>query len=64
MATPPVFWPGKIPWAEEPDRLKSKGSQRARHDLATQLQTTNYLWTVTNFLYFKIVVIMYFKVYP
>ena len=27
-----VFSPGKIPWVEEPGRLKSMGSQRVRHD--------------------------------
>ena len=28
----PVFWPGKIPWTEEPGRLQSIGLQRVRHD--------------------------------
>ena len=27
----------KIPWAEEPGRLQSMGSQRVRHDRATSL---------------------------
>ena len=27
----------EIPWAEEPDRLQSMGSQRVRHDLVTQV---------------------------
>ena len=26
----------KIPWTEEPGRLQSMGSQRVRHDLATE----------------------------
>ena len=33
----PVFLPGKIPWTEEPGRLKSMGSQRVGHDWATSL---------------------------
>ena len=28
----------KIPWIEEPGRLQSIGSQRARHDLVTKQQ--------------------------
>ena len=31
----PLAW--KIPWAEEPGRLQSMGSQRVRHDWATSL---------------------------
>ena len=27
-----VFWPGKIPWKEEPGRLQSIGLQRVGHD--------------------------------
>ena len=30
----------KIPWMEEPDRLRSMGSQRVRHDWATSLTLT------------------------
>ena len=29
----------KIPWTEEPGRLQPKGSQRVRHDLATEQST-------------------------
>ena len=32
----PVFLPGECPWTEEPGRLQSMGSQRVRHDWATQ----------------------------
>ena len=32
----PVFLPGESPWAEEPGRLQSMGSQRVRHDKATK----------------------------
>ena len=28
----PVFLPGESPWTEEPDGLRSVGSQRVRHD--------------------------------
>ena len=28
----PVLLPGKIPWTEEPGRLRSMGSQRVRQD--------------------------------
>ena len=28
----PVFLPGESPWAEEPGRLHSMGSQRVGHD--------------------------------
>ena len=30
-----VFLPGETPWTEEPGRLQSTGSQRVRHDSAT-----------------------------
>ena len=30
-----VFLPGESPWTEEPGRLQSMGSQRVRHDWAT-----------------------------
>ena len=32
MATHCSILAGKIPWTEEPDRLKSMGSQRVGHD--------------------------------
>ena len=32
MATHSSILAWKIPWAEEPDRLQSMGSQRVRHD--------------------------------
>ena len=32
----PVFFPGEIPWTEEPGRLESMGSQRFRHYLMTK----------------------------
>ena len=31
----------KIPWTEEPDRLQSMGSQRVRHDWATDCAHTH-----------------------
>ena len=31
----------RIPWTEEPDGLQSMGSQRVRHDLATEQQQQN-----------------------
>ena len=31
-ATHSSTWAWKIPWTEEPGRLKSMGSQRVRHD--------------------------------
>ena len=31
----PVFLPGESPWTEEPGELQSMGSQRVRHDWAT-----------------------------
>ena len=34
-----IAW--KIPWAEEPGRLQSMGSQRVRHDWATSLHFTS-----------------------
>ena len=36
MATHSSNFVWKIPWTEEPDRLKSMGSQRVRHDLVTE----------------------------
>ena len=32
MATHPSILAGRIPWAEEPGRLQSMGSQRVRHN--------------------------------
>ena len=32
----PVILPGKIPWTEEPSGQRSMGSQRVRHNLATE----------------------------
>ena len=32
----PVILPGEIPWTEEPGGLNSMGSQRIRHDQATE----------------------------
>ena len=36
---PPVFWPGKSSWTEEPGGLQSVGSQRVGHGLATKHST-------------------------
>ena len=36
MATHSSTLAWKIPWTEEPGRLQSMGSQRVRHDLATE----------------------------
>ena len=38
----------KIPWTEEPGRLKSMGSQRVRHDLAIQQQQPT-MYGICNF---------------
>ena len=38
LATHSSILAWKIPWTEEPARLQSMGSQRARHDLATKQQ--------------------------
>ena len=38
MATHPSILAWRIPWAEEPGRLWSMGSQRVGHDLATKQQ--------------------------
>ena len=38
MATHSSTLAWKTPWLEEPGGLQSKGSQRVRHDLATQQQ--------------------------
>ena len=35
--------PWKIPWAEEPGRLQSMGSQRVGHDLATSLSLFTFM---------------------
>ena len=34
----PVFFPGKIPWTEEPGGLQSMRLQRFGHNLATKQQ--------------------------
>ena len=36
MATHSSTFARKIPWMEEPGRLQSRGSQRVRHDWATE----------------------------
>ena len=38
MATHSSILAGRTPWTEEPGRLQSMGSQRVRHNLATQQQ--------------------------
>ena len=38
MATHSSILAWEIPWTEEPGGLQSTGSQRVRHDLATQQQ--------------------------
>ena len=40
MATHPSFLAWEIPWTEEPGMLQSIRSQRVRHDLVTETQTT------------------------
>ena len=32
----PIFLPEKIPWTGEPGKLRSRGSQRVGHNLATE----------------------------
>ena len=38
LATHSSILAWKIPWTEEPGRLQCMGSQRVRHDLATDLE--------------------------
>ena len=40
MATHSSILPWRIPWTEEPRGLQSMGSQRVRHDRATNTPTT------------------------
>ena len=40
MATQSSILPWRIPWTEEPGGLQSTGSQRVRHDWATNTTTT------------------------
>ena len=44
-ATHPSILTWEIPWSEEPGRLQSMGSQRVRHDLATEQQQQTVLST-------------------
>ena len=44
MATHSSTLAGKIPWTEEPSRLQSMGLQRDRHDWATSLSTSLFMW--------------------
>ena len=39
----PVFLPGEPPWTKEPGGLQSMGSQRVRHDWATEQQQIYHL---------------------
>ena len=41
MATHFSILAWRIPWTEEPGRLQSMGSQRARHDLVTKQQRSH-----------------------
>ena len=41
--SPPVFLPWKIPWMEEPGRLKSIGLQRVGRDWTTSLSLSSYV---------------------
>ena len=43
MATHSSTLTWKIPWAEEPDRLQSMGSQRVGHDWATSLSLFTFM---------------------
>ena len=40
MATPSSILAWEIPWTEEPGGLQSMGSQRAKHNLATEQEQT------------------------
>ena len=40
MATHSSILAWKISWTEDPDSLQSRGSQRVRHDLATDISTS------------------------
>ena len=41
MATHSSILAWRIPWTEDPGGLQSMGSQRVRHDLATEQQINN-----------------------
>ena len=45
-----MFLHGESPWTEEPGRLRSMGSQRARHNWATKHTRTSLLSTVMGFI--------------
>ena len=44
MATHSSILAWRIPWTEEPGRLQSLGSQRVRHDRATNTHTHTYIY--------------------
>ena len=44
MATQPSILAWRIPWTQEPGRLRSMGSQRVGHDLVTNTHTC-FNWT-------------------
>ena len=49
MATDPIILAWRIPWTEEPCELQSMGSQRVRHDRATNTHThTTTVSTILN----------------
>ena len=56
MATHSSILAWKIPWMEEPGRLRSMGSQRVGHDWATSLFTFCSRVRVFSFMYFEGVV--------
>ena len=50
MATHSSILAWRIPWAEEPGRLQSTGSQRVRHDWATSLHFSSVHFTLQHLL--------------
>ena len=48
MATHSGILAWRITWTEEPGELQSMGSQRVRHDLATEQQSVNRNWSCTS----------------
>ena len=50
MATHSSIFAWRIPWTEKPRGLQSMGSQRVRHDWATEQQQSSYLYGVCHYL--------------
>ena len=51
----------RIPWTEEPGGLQSMGSQRVKHDWATEQQQSSYIYSACHYLPWHISLCTYYR---